>query len=203
MYLKACRILGVRVGANQAEIKKAYRGMAKKYHPDVSAERNAKEKFIQVRRAYQHLSHVDSYQHFLNRHNPSRRRPVNNPHRPSPHRSTRRYTQNYERASYRVKDEGVEAPEYVIKLGTFLERVYDYIFLIIGGIMIISPPIYFILDDELEIEEAGWNPIVVPAIVGMLFMLGVYSYMIRQRHPFAVKVKHYVLKLWPWRISGS
>ena len=38
------------------EIKKAYRSLAKKYHPDVSKEPNAQEKFIEVQEAYDCLS---------------------------------------------------------------------------------------------------------------------------------------------------
>ncbi len=38
------------------EIKKAYRRLAKKYHPDVSKEENAIEKFKEVQEAYEVLS---------------------------------------------------------------------------------------------------------------------------------------------------
>ena len=49
-------VLGVSRDASQEEIKKAYRTLAKKYHPDVSTDPNATEKFaeIQVERD-QHL----------------------------------------------------------------------------------------------------------------------------------------------------
>ena len=38
-------VLGVSKDATQEEIKKAYRTLAKKYHPDVSTDPNATEKF--------------------------------------------------------------------------------------------------------------------------------------------------------------
>ena len=41
-------ILGVGKNATDDEIKKAYRGLAKKYHPDISKEPNAEEKFKEV-----------------------------------------------------------------------------------------------------------------------------------------------------------
>src|SRR5690349_13513431 len=47
--------LGVARGASDEEIKKAYRRLARKFHPDVSKEANAKEKFQEVSEAYETL----------------------------------------------------------------------------------------------------------------------------------------------------
>ncbi len=49
-------ILGVGKGASEDEVKKAYRKLAKKYHPDVSTEENAESKFKEVQEAYDVLS---------------------------------------------------------------------------------------------------------------------------------------------------
>jgi DnaJ-class molecular chaperone len=46
-------ILGVQKSADNAEIKKAFRKLAKKYHPDQSKEPKAKEKFAEVSAAYE------------------------------------------------------------------------------------------------------------------------------------------------------
>ncbi|MGM2417730.1 molecular chaperone DnaJ [Bacillus cereus group sp. BceL062] len=48
--------LGLSKGASKGEIKKAYRRLAKKYHPDVSKEKNAIEKFKEAQEAYEVLS---------------------------------------------------------------------------------------------------------------------------------------------------
>ncbi|HLQ96400.1 MAG TPA: molecular chaperone DnaJ [Pseudogracilibacillus sp.] len=48
-------VLGVEKDASQAEIKKAYRKLARKYHPDVSEEDNAEEKFKEAKEAYEVL----------------------------------------------------------------------------------------------------------------------------------------------------
>ena len=48
-------ILGVERGASDADIKRAYRKLARKYHPDVSKEKNAEEKFKEVSEAYETL----------------------------------------------------------------------------------------------------------------------------------------------------
>ncbi len=49
-------ILGVDRDASQEEIKKAYRKLSKKYHPDISDEENAEERFKEITEAYEVLS---------------------------------------------------------------------------------------------------------------------------------------------------
>ena len=48
-------ILGVKRDAGADEIKTAYRRLARKYHPDVSKEKNAEEKFKEMAEAYETL----------------------------------------------------------------------------------------------------------------------------------------------------
>lgn len=49
-------VLGIDKSASDDEIKKAYRQMAKKYHPDINKEPGAEEKFKEVNEAYEVLS---------------------------------------------------------------------------------------------------------------------------------------------------
>jgi len=55
-YKDYYKILGVARDAGQDEIKRAYRKLARKYHPDVSKEANAEENFKEVGEAYEVLS---------------------------------------------------------------------------------------------------------------------------------------------------
>ncbi len=54
-YKDYYKILGVSRDAKEDEIKKTYRKLARKYHPDVSKEPNAEEKFKSVQEAYEVL----------------------------------------------------------------------------------------------------------------------------------------------------
>ena len=49
-------VLGVQKNASEDEIKKAFRSLSKKYHPDVCKEDGAEEKFKQINEAYSVLS---------------------------------------------------------------------------------------------------------------------------------------------------
>ncbi len=58
-YRDYYEILGVTRGADADEVKRAYRKLARKFHPDVSKEKNAEEKFKEVQEAYEVLRDND------------------------------------------------------------------------------------------------------------------------------------------------
>ncbi|GFS08017.1 DnaJ-like protein subfamily B member 1 [Elysia marginata] len=52
-------VLGIDIGADENQVKKAYRTLAKKWHPDKNKDAGAKEKFQEIAASYEYLSSTD------------------------------------------------------------------------------------------------------------------------------------------------
>ena len=54
-YRHYYEVLGLTPGATLQQVKRAYRALAKRFHPDVSREPDAQERFIEINEAYEFL----------------------------------------------------------------------------------------------------------------------------------------------------
>ena len=71
------RVLGVAPGASQDELKKAFRELAKKYHPDIHpGDRNAEARFKEINEAYEILSDPDKRREYDAKQQTPRRQPT-------------------------------------------------------------------------------------------------------------------------------
>lgn len=52
-------VLGIKPGATEDDVKKAYRSLAKKFHPDKNKDAGAEEKFKEISAAYEYLKSED------------------------------------------------------------------------------------------------------------------------------------------------
>jgi len=59
-------VLGIKRGASQQDVKKAYRRLVKEAHPDKNKEPDAQEKFVQLTRAYELLSDPERRRNYDN-----------------------------------------------------------------------------------------------------------------------------------------
>jgi hypothetical protein len=53
--LESYKTLGIERNASESEIKRAYKQLAKKYHPDLNKSPNSKEEFIKIQKAYEEI----------------------------------------------------------------------------------------------------------------------------------------------------
>lgn len=60
MHSKSLEILGLKPGATQAEIKRSYRSLVRKYHPDLNPDPQAHQHFLQIQEAYDILTGPDT-----------------------------------------------------------------------------------------------------------------------------------------------
>jgi len=84
-------ILGLQKGVSDEEIKKAYRKMALKYHPDKNKEANAEEKFKEIAEAYEVLGDKDKKAAYDRHGSEGLRRSHRNP---SQHNTSRAYARH-------------------------------------------------------------------------------------------------------------
>ena len=183
MYKKACKILDVRIGAGQDEIKQAYRTLAKQYHPDVSDLPKTGEKFILIKSAYKYLSFPGSYSRYLNRQRFINKKREEHIKKTAVYQMVKDYHQKKEGAM-------PDFPPLVGWFASFLVKIYDYIFIYLGIFMILAPPLYFFFDKDFIIEEDGIGMIIYPMIIGILFLSGVLFYLNIHGHPLIDKIKN-------------
>jgi hypothetical protein len=61
------KILGLNKDAGPDDIKRAYRKLAKKYHPDINKSPNAHDQFIMITEAYEILTNLDLHEYYSRR----------------------------------------------------------------------------------------------------------------------------------------
>ena len=161
--------------ASDADIKTAYRRLAKKYHPDRSGTRETREQFIAINEAYEVLMKRDEmvrdaikrYQDKQKGRNPKQAKPFNARQRAKTHADMR-----YE--------EFVKSPIY--KTAMVMDSAFDYIFLFLGFMMILAPFIGYVADTiNPKNEDVEPEFHVLPIFLGAGFLYGVWYFLFRPK----------------------
>lgn len=163
-------------GANATDIKRAYRTLAKQYHPDRSGNKDTREKFIEVNEAYEVLLKKDEYiQDAIRRYKAKQgNRTYNKPRQQS---SPRERAQSY--ADMRFK-EFEKSPVY--RTAIVMNSAFDYIFLGLGITMIISPFVkyyYDLRDPFLKGVEPEFQ--LLPIFMGSAFSIGIWYFIFKNK----------------------
>ena len=166
MFSKFYQILGLREGASKEDIKNAYRLLAKKFHPDVSDEKDANKRFIEITEAYEILMN---------------RKVIDDLRATSDHVAEQQYTYEYfvnqarekaRRASQMRYESLKEEHEAFQKSGIYdimllLEYALNY-FLVLLTLFLIIFPMYLFIQVGVFVLFFLW----IPSIFMILYIKG-------------------------------
>lgn len=165
MYEKYYHILQLSPEASPDDIKKAYRRLAKKYHPDVNRAANAHDRFIAISRAYEMLMHQSQQKTATSSQTPDRETVYRKAHEQAKRHARMRY-KDFERKHEAFQKSGL----YDVSL--FLQYALNVFLFFLAGACILGP-IYLAIMYE-------------PLILGVLFfveLIGIFLvvYIIQER----------------------
>jgi hypothetical protein len=172
---KYYQVLQLPSGASEAEIKSAYRKLAKLYHPDVSGSVHTRTKFIQVNEAYEILMKKDALvlealQRQKAKDQQKRRK------KPVP-RNPQERASSYADMSF---EEFAKSPLY--RTAMAMDSAFDYIFLFAGILMILGPVFgYFaqLYDAKDSSEEPEFH--LLPIFLGAGFIYGLWYFLFKSK----------------------
>lgn len=179
-------VLGLERGADEESIKRAYRTLAKQYHPDLNPDPDARARFMEVHEAYEYLMDPD-------RRAGDRRTSVSRPlsaeelaRREHIYREWLRYQQEAAReraAGYARQPFGEFRESRWYKVAKGVNQVYNILFLVFCAFVIAIPVYKYI--EQLHMPEDEQRPLaffVAPVIAGIIFASWGYYYWFILKH---------------------
>lgn len=172
-------ILHISDTADLDDVKRAYRNLAKKYHPDKNAAKEAASMFVEINEAYEFLSDptrlklykakkVFAAQAKFNKERDAVYHAWVNQQRDLARRRA-------ESSAHKSYSDFVNSPVY--RTAMVVSNVYNYIFVGVGVLMILSP-LHYLTDvgkeSLLRIENPTFT-ILTPSILGVGFTLLMYK----------------------------
>jgi curved DNA-binding protein CbpA len=177
-------ILEISPDATDTEIKKAYRILAKRYHPDVSESPNAALAFIEINEAYEFLGNAERRGIYLTQRRMRvtqteelRRAAIYKMWVEQQQELARKRASQYANSSF---DDFIQSPIY--KTAMVASKAFNYIFLVVGVLMILSAPVGLYLRSRGD-EGNDYTAIdvIVPMSFGILFTFGIYYFLFKLR----------------------
>lgn len=178
------KILELASTASADEVKKAYRRLAKRYHPDRNSSPDAQQKFIEINEAYEFLLD-DRRRTFYQQRQRQRVSPEEQARREATYQEWVRRQQKTARTRAEANahasfEKFMKSPIY--KTAIVMSRVYNYIFLGLGMVMVFTPILLLIRDgDRLIKDEVSVGFVLLPGIIGAAFTYGIYYYLFKNQ----------------------
>jgi hypothetical protein len=172
-------ILHISDNADLDDVKRAYRTLAKKYHPDKNASQNAANLFVEINEAYEFLSDptrlklYKARKVFAAQAKYNRQRDEVYQAWVSQQRDLAR--RRAESSAHKSYSEFVNSPVY--RAAMVANNVYNYIFVGVGLLMVLSPLHYLtaVGKETLERLENPTFTILAPSILGVGFTVLMYK----------------------------
>ena len=172
---KYYRVLHLPPGASDADIKSAYRTLAKKYHPDVSGTTETRGSFIRVNEAYEILMKRDAMvQEAIQR---SRKKNADSRRKTATPNNPRARASSHADMKY---EEFVKSPLY--RTAMVMDSAFDYIFLFAGILMILAP-IFGYVADTVKSKKGGQDAEFhfLPIFLGIGFLYGLWYFLFKTK----------------------
>jgi len=171
-------VLGLRSNATEAEIKKAYRVMALKYHPDKNPSPAAKEMFLKINEAYSYLMDADRRQSLVNRPKVSEKRKQEFYARKQ--QVYENWVKNERHKVYQQAQKAAQTPyekfeeKLITKMAIGFGKLFSLIILFISFMVIFMPWIAYLTEEEPE-KRISLFYVIVLSIFGLFFLYGAYK----------------------------
>lgn len=170
MSLIYFEILGIQKTAGIQEIKLAYRRLAKKFHPDISKDPDAHEKFILVNEAYEFLTNL-KLKEIRTSHNKSQTPPNDEIYKQWLRRERMKARARAAQEANRKFNEFRKSPIY--KTTQIIFTFYDILSLIVGFLIIVAivAGIHISANSPEGITASNIVAFVFMCFLGLMFIL--------------------------------
>ncbi|NNE55300.1 MAG: J domain-containing protein [Flavobacteriales bacterium] len=173
-------ILELDTEASMDQIKKAYRLLAKRFHPDSAHPLSSEARFIEVNEAYEFLMDAGRREAYR------RSRKISEEEARRREEVYRQWVQNQqEKARARAHKHSRESLDdftesRIYRTAMMLSTAYNYIFFTIGVAITIIPVTLMLLHEPRPGEEPrGWWEFLLPVLLGLLFTYGIYYFLFK------------------------
>lgn len=173
------QILGLDTDASEQDIRKAFRALAKKYHPDVNASDDARHRFMEVEQAYSFLINEAQRRNYTLLLREEKMSQSEQAHREQIYKLWVEHQQRKARTRTAMESvySGQSSNPFRRKMWRGLNLIYNIVFMLIFLFILVMPIVNYV--DQLDRPENQQRSIIyfiIPFFLGAVFLLYSYYY---------------------------